>query len=285
MAWSDMEPKQKGMLIATVLLFLIIGYMVYRMFFAGSHTPPPPPAAARPSPVAAKPATPAAAPTNAATNNPAADLAVANPSAPGVNAAPAAPTVPAVVEMPKRELTPEELALLEERRQVQQQYLQLVNQYQLTEMQNKVATSQSNLLKTEIDAAKAERQAARLGLVLPGQADNTKKGLTGVSLVYVEQKKGIWGAVLNVRGAYVNVKMGSRLLDGSVVSRINESGLVIIKDGDRYPLTVPIVVDHESADQGTSSGDNSGAASSSDNGGAPSNGGAPNSNADNMGDQ
>lgn len=269
MAWSDMEPKQKGMLIATVLLFLIIGYMVYKMFFAGSSTPPPlPPApAANPSPVAAKPATPAVAP-NAATNNPAADLAVANPGAPGVNVAPAAPSV---VEMPKRELTPEELALLEERRQVQQQYLQLVNQYQLTEMQNKVATSQSNLLKTEIDAAKAEQQAARLGLVLPGQAEaNASKGLTGVTLVYVEQKKGIWGAVLNVRGAYINVKMGSRLLDGSVVSRINESGLVIVKDGGSYPLSVPMVVDHESAEQGTSFGDNSGAANSSDNGGGPS---------------
>ncbi len=281
MAWSDMEPKQKGMLIATVLLFLIIGYMVYKMFFAGNSTPPLPVPAAKPSPVAAKPATPSVAPTNAATNNPAADLAVANPGAPGANAAPTVPVAPSVVEMPKRELTPEELALLEERRQVQQQYLQLVNQYQLTEMQNKVATSQSNLLKTEIDAAKSAQQAARLGLVLPGQGDDTNKGLTGVSLVYVGQKNGIWSGVLNVRGAYVNVKVGSRLIDGSVVSRIKESGLVIVKDGEPHILTVPIVMDHESLDQTTATSDNSGAASSGDNGGAS----APSSNPDNTSGQ
>lgn len=255
MAWSDMEPKQKGMLVAVIIIFIIIGYMVYKLFFASSSAPMPPEA----PPVAVKetsPTTtpPATAATAANTNNAGADLAVADNTQPGAmpNAMqPAtANAVPQVVEMPKRELTPEELALLEERRQVQQQYLQLVNQYQLMEMQNKVATSQSTLIKTQIDTAKSEQQASKLGLVLPGQEqDNTDKSLKGVALVYVGQKNGVWNAVLNLRGNYVTVKLGSRLPDDSLVSKITENSIVLYKDGERRTLIVPMVVDHDTSDE------------------------------------
>jgi hypothetical protein len=260
MAWSDMEPKQKGMLVATIIVFLIIGYMVYKLFFAGSSPAP--------TPVAKAP-TPAAQPQQAApaANSAASDLAVNANSAAGVaantvNTAPAAnPAVPQVVEMPKRELTPEELNLLEERRQVQQQYLQLVNQYQLMEMQNKVATSQSTLIKTQVETAKAEQQASKLGILLPGQSgeSDADKSLSGVTLVYVGQKSGAWSAVLNLRGQYVTVKLGSHLPDDSVVSKIDDNGIVLYKDGQRRTLAVATVVEQTSDDSDSDNGDGSNA--------------------------
>ncbi len=257
MAWSDMEPKQKGMLVATVIVFIIIGYMVYRVFFAGTS---PAPAPVKTAPVnAAKPQQVAPA----ANNNAASDLAVNGNSTTGaaasaVNATAAAPTVPQVVEMPKRELTPEELNLLEERRQVQQQYLQLVNQYQLMEMQNKVATSQSALIKTQLETAKSEQQATKLGVLLPGQQgpSDADKSLSGVTLVYVGQKNGVWSAVLNLRGQYATVKVGSHLPDDSVVSTINDNGIVLYKDGERRTLTVATVVEQTSDDSDNGDGSN-----------------------------
>lgn len=271
MAWSDMESKQKGMLIATIIVFLIIGYMVYKLFFAGSSSPAPAPAVAAPAP-AADHAQAAAANAN---NSAASDLAVNANSAAGVAAntvnttAAADNTTPQVVEMPKRELTPEELNLLEERRQVQQQYLQLVNQYQLTEMQNKVATSQSTLIKTQLDTAKTEQQASKLGLLLPGQSiggdSDADKSLHGVTLAYVGQKSGVWSAVLNLRGQYVTVKLGSHLPDDSVVSKIDGNGIVLYKDGQRRTLTVATPVEQTSDDSDDASGDgtSSGATNSS----------------------
>lgn len=255
MAWSDMEPKQKGVLVATIIIFIIIGYMVYRVFFAGTS---PAPAPVKTAPViAAKPQQ--AAPVN----NAASDLAVnanstAGVAASTVNTAPVANAAPEVVEMPKRELTPEELNLLEERRQVQQQYLQLVNQYQLMEMQNKVATSQSTLIKTQLETAKSEQQATKLGLLLPGQQgpSDADKSLSGVSLVYVGQKNGVWSAVLNLRGQYVTVKMGSHLPDDSVVSTINDNGIVLYKDGERRTLTVATAVESTSDDNNNGDGSN-----------------------------
>jgi hypothetical protein len=168
-------------------------------------------------------------------------------------------TAPQVVEIPKRELTAEELALLEERRQVQQQYLQLVNQYQLTEMQNKVATSQSSLIKTQIDTAKSEQQATKLGIVLPGQEEEGDQSLRGVTVVYVGKKNNQWSAVLNLRGKYMTVKLGSRLPDNSLISQINDNGIVLYKDGERRTLIVPMVVDQDdsSDDETTSNSDTS----------------------------
>lgn len=290
MAWSDMEPKQKGMLVAVIVIFIIIGYMVYKLFFAGSSASMPPEAApvvAQATPPAATPATPPAAAPAANTNNAGADLAVADNTQPGAmpNAMQpaAANAAPQVVEMPKRELTPEELALLEERRQVQQQYLQLVNQYQLMEMQNKVATSQSTLIKTQIDTAKSEQQASRLGLVLPGQEqDNTDKTLKGVALVYVGQKDGVWNAVLNLRGNYVTVKLGSRLPDDSLVSKITENSIVLYKDGERRTLMVPMVVDHDTSDENDTDTNGANGAGGGANGG--NNGGATGTNTANGND-
>ena len=258
MTWSEMEPKQKGMLIATIIVFIIIGYMVYSVFFAGTS---PAPAPVKIAPVAtAKP--PQAMP--AANNN--AALVVNSHSTIGAaasaaDATAAVPAVPQVVEMPKRELTPEELNLLEERRQVQQQYLQLVNQYQMMEMQNKVATSQSTLIKTQLETAKSEQQAAKLGILLPGQqANDTDKSLNGVTVAYVGQKNGTWNAVLNLRGQYVTVKVGSHLPDDSIVSVINDNGIVLYKDGERRSLTVAMAVDQASDD--SDNGDDSNADSS-----------------------
>ncbi len=263
MAWSDMEPKQKGMAVATIIVFLIIGYMVYKLFFAGS-SPAPAPAIKAPAPAAAQQAAPA-------DNSAASDLAVNANSTAGVaantvNTAPAAnPAVPQVVEMPKRELTPEELNLLEERRQVQQQYLQLVNQYQLMEMQNKLATSQSTLIKTQVETAKSEQQASKLGILLPGQEggdSDADKSLSGVTLVYVGLKNNAWSAVLNLRGNYVTVKLGSHLPDNSVVSKIDDNGIVLYKDGERRALTVATVVEQTSDDSGDTTGDGASGGSS-----------------------
>ncbi|MCD6046158.1 MAG: hypothetical protein K0R48_1321 [Gammaproteobacteria bacterium] len=300
MAWSDMESKQKGMLVALIIVLAIIGYMGYKFFWAGSSPAPIP--APKATVVAAQPQPAAAA------NNPASELATndnsragvaastvntaapganaaapgANPAAPGVNpaapganaAAPGAPSVPQVIEMPKNELTPEELSLLEERRQVQQQYLELVNQYQLMDMQNKVATSQSTLVKTQLETAKVEQQAARLGILLPGQQStdsDADKSLRGITLVYVGQKNNVWSAVLNLRGQYVTVKQGSHLPDDSVVSKIDENGIVLYKDGERRILMLATVVEQTSGDTGdttttgtASSGNTANADASSD---------------------
>jgi hypothetical protein len=229
--------------------------MVYRVFFAGT-SPAPAPIKTAPPVISAKPqqSTPV--------NNAASDLAVnanstAGVAASTVNTSTAANAAPEVVEMPKRELTPEELNLLEERRQVQQQYLQLVNQYQLMEMQNKVATSQSTLIKTQLETAKSEQQATKLGLLLPGQGSGDgDKSLSGVILVYVGQKSGVWSAVLNLSGQYVTVKVGSHLPDDSVVSTINDNGIVLYKDGQRRTLTVATVVEQISDDSDNGDGSN-----------------------------
>ncbi len=266
MAWSDMESKEKGMLVGTVIIFAVIGYMVYHLFFAGASSEPVVAASTKPTPAISKPETPAS------------DLAL-NPNS-NVNAQPSAPTASSVAELPKRELTPEELELLQERRQVQAQYLDLVNQYQLMEMQNKVASSEASLVKTQLDTAKAQQDAAKLGILLPGAAtqdpnDDAKQSLRGIALAYVGQKNGIWSAVLNLSGRYITVQVGSELPDHSLVGKIDGTGIVLYKDGERRNLNIPLVLDRNQEDE-----DSSDASSTNDNEGSD-----QNSNANGASDQ
>lgn len=118
----------------------------------------------------------------------------------------------------------------------QQQYLQLVNRYQILRLQKMIAQSNQQIAQAELGAAEAE---AKLGKfrgsrdVVNVATPNVKRvrPSRAYQLVYTGQSNGRWNATLKRNGQLIDVHVGSTVAGGRVMA-IN-SQRVILQQGRR----------------------------------------------------
>lgn len=144
--------------------------------------------------------------------------------------------------------TPEQLALLAESEEMQREYLRLTSQYQMAQLKAKLeqanlAIAASQLKSAETEAMKeelaAKQRAALMAQNAPPAAtpsDNTEQqqaqnqgGGNKPQAIYVGKQRGNWMAMLSLPGTpgFVEVKVGTQLPDGSVVSHITHQGVAV----------------------------------------------------------
>lgn len=231
---KQLDTKQKVMLVATIGCLGLVFYLAYSTFFpASDDNNPPPPAVVSPPPsnmaTASSPPPVTPSPINNNTDNMPTPLAGNNQNetdGQNVQVGHAAPP------------SPQNLALLAESQQMQQQYIQLVNEYQLAQLQQKLAQVDSQIAASKLTTTKSLVELKKLQPLLgsdiggPSVQATTAGGSTsnvpqGYQTMYVGEVSGKWQAMLSSAGQYFQVSVGMRLPDGSVVSQINSRGVVL----------------------------------------------------------
>lgn len=242
-AIQQLDTRQKVILVITTLLFAFVVYYGYQTFFASDmiaseaaptqEAPPPPPPPAADTPAA-----------NVSADNSAPEMGT-NPMMPS------APSQGAMNVQPPEQPTPEQLALLQESQAVQQEYLRLVNEYQILQLKQKLeeanaAIATSRLQSTQTMAQiqlltdkQKEKSMAPVTAISSSSADNKEQAPAQLKLVYVGKQMGVWTAMINADSSYFEVKIGTRLPDGSVVTMIDEKGVALSNGGKSQLLTMP----------------------------------------------
>ncbi len=233
---KQLDTKQKIMLIALIGCVGLVLYLVYSTFFATEDggntaaTPDVPPAIVSES-TPPEPAVTQPAPTVATTN-----------TTPQEN--------PVQIGQPSP-ATPESLALLAQSQQMQQQYIELVNQYQLAQLQQKlaqvdaqIAASKLTTTKSLVELKKLQPELGQAGYEFGLQPANTKANESEIvsqtiQTMYVGQVSGRWQAMLQINGQYFQVSTGMTLPDGSTVTEISNKGVVVTAE-DGTPVFLPI---------------------------------------------
>lgn len=238
---KQLDTKQKIMLVALIGCVGLVLYLVYSTFFAtegGGNTPATPDV----PPAIVSESTP---PEPAAVTQP----AVSPTASPATsNAASQENTVQIGQPSPA---TPESLALLAQSQQMQQQYIELVNQYQLAQLQQKlaqvdaqIAASKLTTTKSLVELKKLQPELGQAGYEFGLQPANTKANESEIvsqtiQTMYVGQVSGRWQAMLQINGQYFQVSTGMTLPDGSTVTEISNKGVVVTAE-DGTPVFLPI---------------------------------------------
>lgn len=236
--FNQLETKQKVTLLITVLIGIFAVYLGYDTFFGGTSAP-----AAAPAPaVASKPAVVASAPAP----NPA---SVGSPSAAGATnnsvnggSADGSATPPAYAIPAAAKPTPAQLAAIAQSQGMQQQYMNLVNAYQMAQIEQKLADANSKIAESKLSTAKAMVSTQKYVAELPSASglnmSNDNNNAAPPQVVYVGQQSGQWLAMLSIDGNYIQVNVGTHLQDGSVVTAISDRGVIMDKDGE--PAYLPM---------------------------------------------
>lgn len=271
---KQMETKQKVILIVTIIAFIYVLYLGYDTFFAAnSSVAPPPSAPAMPSessaistemPRAEEPAenaahTPASEPASTPATPPASEVTPQDSTQipnTGGRSQPRKSVQPhaKVVEVKPLEPTPEQMALLAESQEMQREYLRLVSQYQIAQLQERLEEANASIaaakLKSAITASETQKLNDELkartlrGLAPPSTGEKGPADFAStLQLMYIGKMKGKWMAMLNANGSYYEVKQGTRLPDGSMVSNIDTKGIVITKDNSKRFIPMPKSLD------------------------------------------
>ncbi|MFN7097793.1 MAG: hypothetical protein ACK4PR_09595 [Gammaproteobacteria bacterium] len=236
---KQLDSKQKVMLVATIGCLGLVFYLAYTTFFPDNGSSPAPvpqqqvsqppvtmTKASSPSPVVQPIASPTTDDNNALStndNNPAQE---SNDQ-----------TIQVGHEAPP---SPQNLAMLAQSQQMQQQYIQLVNEYQLAQLQQKLAQVDAQIIASKLTTTKSLVQLKQLQPLLGSDNGTSMTGTTstapsnntsqGFQTMYVGQTSGKWLALLESGGQYFQVTVGMRLPDGSVVNQINSRGVVIVNN-------------------------------------------------------
>lgn len=234
---KSLETKQKIMLVVVIILMGAAVYMGYATFFPSSantaasvaKVPVSPPAAAKVAPATGGTNTP-----EAEAKNTAETPALQNMEKPK-NAAP----------------TPEQLAILAQSQQLQEEYVHLVNEYQVAQLQQKLAETDAEIAKQKLSAVQSIMEVQKiegsLTTALPLHGVNTTlvtKAPAPMTVMFVGRKNSDrWSAILGSEGNTMEVRVGTRLPDGSVVTEINAQGVVLTKDGKKTYLPIPRTLD------------------------------------------
>lgn len=264
--FKAMESKQKVTLVVTIVLFIFVIYYGYITFFPSDSYSPEPVAT-----VVAPPPAPAATSSNEFNGSPMngnaqTDVEDDQASSPQsgqqmaqfssdndpVAPKPAQKTEPdwGVEKVPEQPVRPDQMQVLRESEEVQKQYLDLVNKYQIAQLQEKVALSEVGLANAKLQAAQIQSETNKVTGALhsaniqpaelaAAEQAKVQSAFLNVSVVFVAKQRGVWTAMLNASGNYYEVKVGTRLPDGSVVSRIDNRGIILTKDGVRRPVAIP----------------------------------------------
>lgn len=112
----------------------------------------------------------------------------------------------------------------------QTEYLKLVNQYQMAQLQRMIAEDNEAIAVARRNAAQAMSDTTKLagdGSV-PISATSDSSGVSGYELVYTgQQNDGSWTATLKKDGQTFDVDAGKLMPDGSQVISVDENGVLI----------------------------------------------------------
>lgn len=150
--------------------------------------------------------------------------------------------------MDSGKLSPEQIAS-------QQQYLALVNEYQVVEIQRLIAQDQAAIAAARAATAESLAKISQSG----GSAGSLASSIVAANnqpgdyeLIYTGQDNGEWSATLKRNGQFNDVTAGSVLPDGDKVLSVDDNG-VLIQEGDIKKLVtfngVTPVDDKPQADQ------------------------------------
>jgi len=245
---KQLDAKQKMTGVITLLLLAFLIYFAYDTFANGGASTPPPQKKS------------AAKSTSASDRS--SDLAESSvqehslPQQPGSNHAAIMDPVSRysmdprsgqdeVMKQPLKQPDPEQLAFLEQTKQMQQEYLRLVNEFQLAQLQGKLEQAKAQIsdarLKSLLSLAKQEQLKTELekegqSIVGPSIGGGAQ---TDLQVSYVGQRRGQWSAMLNEGTAYFEVHVGTRLGDGWRVTRIGSQGVILQRGEDKKLLRMP----------------------------------------------
>lgn len=240
---KDLETKQKIMLVAIVVLVGFIIYFGYTTFFPTSNNVVVAPTVA-PVKTTATPRSQTAAQSQVGVTPPVTTASETNTETSQLQKV-GAPTTSAP--------TPEQLALLAESQQLQTEYLHLVNQYQVAQLQQKLAKTDAQIAAQKLAAAKSYLATQKLtggSSEMPTSifsSSSNKATIAPMQVMYVGQQAGVWSAMLGRSGNYYQVKVGTQLPDGSVVQSISNQGVILNKSGANQYLVIPKTLDNTSA--------------------------------------
>ncbi len=222
----QMDKKQTSILAITVLAFGFLGYQVYQLIGSDlSQTVPPAPS----SKLVSSSTVSSTAPVSSVPlgSGSAAHLIAENTTAPPP---PVAAKLPTIARPP----------LLKS----QQQYLELLNQYELLKMRRQMLEEQAAIAQAQNRIAVLNDQTRKLdasvntdasgNYTAPPQNSNNN---TSYQLSYIDQQNGQWTASIYHNGVYQVVNMGSLLSDGSTVMGISEQGVSIQKKNERWLIS------------------------------------------------
>lgn len=225
--FTELETKQKLTIIVTVIVALFAIYLAYDTFFGGTEAAPP---------------TKPAAPSIAVKKTPAREAATLVPEeANQTNGMATTGENTQIAPPQQKEATPAQLAALVQSQQMQQQYINLVNAYQMAQIEQKLAAADNQIAESKLSTAKAMVNTQQYAAKLPRNGLAMGSGDTETTVpqtVYVGQQAGKWLAMLSINGSYVQVSVGTRLADGSVVSSISDRGVILDNNGE--PSYLPI---------------------------------------------
>ncbi len=108
----------------------------------------------------------------------------------------------------------------------QQEYLNLVREYQITKMKRQILEEQAGLA----NAKKRIADAGKGNVVVAGYDNSFAENplpLSNYQLMYVDRQAGQWTATLNQGGQYIEVHLGTRLADGSIITSIDEKEVTV----------------------------------------------------------
>ncbi len=142
----------------------------------------------------------------------------------------------------------------------QQQYLALVNEYQLVEIQRLIAQDQAAIASARASMAESLSKMNQAGAGNAGGAGALASSIAAANnqpgdyeLIYTGQDNGEWSATLKRNGQFNDVTAGSVLPDGDKVLSVDDNG-VLIQQGDVKKLVTfngVTVVNNKPADQYT----------------------------------
>ena len=160
------------------------------------------------------------------------------------------------VKQTQEPLTPETKAQLAQQKALERQYVQMVTQYQLAQMQKKLADVNAQLAQSKLReaqaVAKASSQNVGVGSLAGAAASSiTSRTLGSYSLLYVGHLNHQWMATLRYAGQLHNVHMGSQFADGTTVKVIDRNGVVLTNGtASRYlMISVPMTLTDDATAQ------------------------------------
>lgn len=272
--FNELEPKQKSILVVTIILFAFVIYMGWGILFPGGSSSTQSPkvqevSAPAPSQATTTQPTPsqqqaAAAPEElpAAPEEPRMDDANQDlgPQAPGIAAtsgqlpsqAEPQPLFKEVKTIKADAPTAEQRAMMEQSKELQKEYLDLINKFQIAQLEQKLAQTNAAIeqakLQTTMTKVKAQQIEAQIRRehakpLLSQPAAPSKPADVDLNVKYVAKIHGRWTAMLAAGDSLFEVREGTHLSDGSVVTVINDKGVVLTRHGKKIFLTIPKTFD------------------------------------------
>lgn len=142
--------------------------------------------------------------------------------------------------------SPEQLAILAESQALQKKYIQLVNEYQLAQIEQKLGQTNAEIARDKLTTLKTQVETEKLAANLGG-ADvssilnnnkSTSQPTAHLSAVFVGRKNNIWTAILRQGMHYNSVREGDYLKNGFFVYHIDMRGVILEKNKKYYHLNI-----------------------------------------------